>query len=71
VEERPLAPPSSFCVAVLGWTLLPAAGPVVLPAPPVCWAQAAGPRTSAEAKAAPVKIVLRRIDFLRLCSLNL
>src|SRR5436305_2080098 len=61
VEERPLAP-SSFCVAVLGWTLLPAAGPVVLPAPPVCWAQAADPMTSAEASAAPVKIVLVRIS---------
>jgi hypothetical protein len=52
--------------------LLPAAGPVVLPGdPPVCWAQAADPITSAEASAAPVKIALRRISFLRLCSLNL
>jgi hypothetical protein len=71
VAERPELLSFCFWVAVLGWTLVPAAGPVVLPAePPVCCAQAADPMTSAEATAAPVKIVLNRISFLRLWSCN-
>jgi hypothetical protein len=41
---------------------------VVLPAPPVCCAQAPEPISNADAKAAPVKIVFVRIGFLRLGS---
>jgi hypothetical protein len=45
--------------------LLPAAGPVVLPAdPPVCCAQAAEPMSNAEATAAPVKIVFICMNIL-------